>query len=88
MLTGRQVREARALLGMQRFQLAAMAKVATSLIKLAEMTDGECPLTVARTGAIQRSLEAAGIEFIDTENGPGVRLRPDEATCPPLASKA
>ena len=42
----------------------------------AELTQSETKLTRANDQAIRRTLEAAGVEFIDAEgSGPGVRLR-------------
>lgn len=45
-------------------------------IRRAELTDSVTKLTRVNDHAIRRTLEAAGIEFIDAEGGgPGVRLR-------------
>lgn len=54
MLTGRQIREARALLGMVQSLLAMRAKIITKakLIR-AEAVDDEPPITTAQANAIQ-----------------------------------
>ena len=75
-LTGRQIREARALLSLQRNVLAAKAKiVTTATITRAEAVDGEPPITTAQAAAVQLFLEGAEIEFVDEGGRPGVRLR-------------
>lgn len=77
MITGRQIRKARALLGLQRNLLASRVKIATTTtIARAESVDDEPPITVAQAAAIRATLEGAGIEFVD-DNGAesGVRLR-------------
>ena len=64
MITGRQIREARTLLGLQRNELAAVAKViTTATIVRAESVDGEPSITAAQATAIREALERAGIEF-------------------------
>jgi transcriptional regulator with XRE-family HTH domain len=77
MITGRQIREARALLGLQRNLLATRAKiVTTATIARAESVDDAAPITIAQAAAIQRALEAAGIDFIlDNDGVAGVCLR-------------
>ena len=77
MITGRQIREARALLGLRRYELAYRARtVATLTVKRAESVDDEPPITIAQAAAIKCALEAAGIEFtLDKGHVPGVRLR-------------
>ena len=77
MITGRQIREARALLGLQRNEIAAKAKfLTTATIARAETVDGEPPITIAQATAIQQAFEAAGIDFIiDNDGVAGVRLR-------------
>jgi hypothetical protein len=42
----------------------------------AELTDSETSMTAANDLAVRRSLEAAGVDFIDENGGgPGARLR-------------
>ena len=74
MLTGGQIREARALLGLTRSELAAKVKtVTTSTIARAETVDDEPPITVAQATAIERAFDQAGIEF--TPDGPQLRKK-------------
>lgn len=45
-------------------------------IRRAELVDGETSMTAANDAAVRRSLENAGVEFIEENGGgPGVRLR-------------
>ena len=76
-ITGRQIREARTLLGLQRNELAAKVKTVTTLtITRAESVDDEPPITTAQAAAIRSFFEAAGIEFVaDDDGADGVRLR-------------
>jgi hypothetical protein len=47
-----------------------------SVIRRAELSDGETSMTAANDLAVRRALEIAGVEFIDENGGgPGVRLR-------------
>ena len=72
MLTGRQIRKARALLGLQRSELAARVKtVTTATIARAETVDDEPPITVAQAAAIERTFKRAGVAF--TPDGPQLR---------------
>ena len=73
MLTGKQIREARALLGLQRSKLAEKAGVSHTILKLAEMTDGECPITLERARQIRRAIETAGIELYEEGGDAGAR---------------
>lgn len=75
-LTGHQIRKARALLGLQRNELAArMKSVTTATIARAETVDGEPPITIAQATAIRQILVAADVEF----EGVAPRLRKREA---------
>jgi transcriptional regulator with XRE-family HTH domain len=72
MITGDQVRAARRLLGWTLFQAAVRARVSESTVGKFE-TGAHRPLDL-RIIAIQRALEAAGVEF--TLSGPtGVKLK-------------
>jgi len=76
MLTGLQIRAARAALGWSAAALAEKAGVALKTIARLENVDGVPPSRSSTLTDIQRQLEAAGIEFIGTpEDGPGIRLR-------------
>ncbi len=74
MITGAQIREARALLGWSRSTLARLAKVRPTTVQRAEASDGEAAITLTHQFAIRSALEAAGIEFT-TGCEPGVTLR-------------
>ena len=74
MITGKQIREARALMGLQRSKFAERAGVPHAIVKLAEMTDGECPITVGRAHQIGRAIAAAGIELYVEGCDSGARL--------------
>jgi hypothetical protein len=75
-LTSAQIRAARALIRWSAQQLADASAVGVTTIRRAELTQSETKLTRVNDQAIRRTLEAAGVEFIDAEGGgPGVRLR-------------
>lgn len=74
MITPRQIRAARALLGWSQQQLADKAIV--SLNALARLEIGNVDSRVSTMMAIQKALIKAGIEFLDAdEKGEGVRLK-------------
>jgi transcriptional regulator with XRE-family HTH domain len=75
-LTSAQIRAARALLRWSAEDLARKSTLGVTTIRRAELTEGETSLTTANDLAVRRTLEAAGVEFIDEDGGgPGVRLR-------------
>jgi hypothetical protein len=75
-LTSAQLRAARALIRWSAQQLADASAVGVTTIRRAELTESETKLTRVNDHAIRRTLEEAGVEFIDAEGGgPGVRLR-------------
>jgi transcriptional regulator with XRE-family HTH domain len=64
---------ARVALGLGVRELAAAAKVSTDTVARFERGEGLKERTIE---ALQRTLEVAGVEFIDENGGgPGVRLR-------------
>ncbi len=79
MLYSEQLRAARALLRWEQSTVAAHARVSVETVKRLERLDGPIvAVKVATIEAIRRALEAAGIEFIDPEEGrrgPGVALK-------------
>ena len=77
MITGSQVRAAKALLRWSGSDLSEKADVSLSSIRRIEAYDGLPDSTsVKLLNAIQVALENAGIEFIGTsDDSPGVRLR-------------
>ena len=78
MLTGEQIRGARAMLRWDQAKLANESSVSLPTIKRLEKMAGEVSGNVSTVRAIQAALETAGIEFIDPNGGgPGVRLKSD-----------
>ena len=75
MISGAQIRAARALLGISATELAERARVDWSTIQRFESVDG---VSRSRSGTLRRvkeTLEAVGITFIgDPESAPGVQL--------------
>jgi hypothetical protein len=75
-LTSAQIRAARALLRWSAEDLARASALGITTIRRAELTENETSLTAANDLAVRRTLEGAGVEFIDENGGgPGVRLR-------------
>jgi hypothetical protein len=76
-LSGPQIRAARALLRWSAEDLARAAALGVNTIRRAELAEDATSLTAANQLAIRRALEAAGVVFIDEngEGGRGVRLR-------------
>lgn len=74
--TGRQLRAARALVGLTAGQLADASGVSLNTIKRAEATDGPCSMMPANLGAITQALEGHGAVLFgrDEHGGEGVRL--------------
>jgi hypothetical protein len=80
LLTGSQIRAARALLKWSAQDLAQISALGVNTVRRAEAVDGETSLTNANDLAVRRALEEAGVEFIDANGGgPGVRLRENRA---------
>lgn len=76
MLTGMQIRSARAALRLSVEQLAAMSGVSARTIKRMEVEDGVPQSNRPNIEAVFVALQAAGIEFIGTpHDAPGIRLR-------------
>lgn len=75
-ITGAQIRGARAMLGISADELAKATNLGIATIRRAESHLGIPSLTAANLAAIRSALEAAGVEFIpENGSGPGVRLR-------------
>jgi transcriptional regulator with XRE-family HTH domain len=75
-LSGPQIRAARALLRWSAAGLARASALGVNTIRRAEIADEGTALTAANELAIRRTLEAAGVVFIDENGGgSGVRLR-------------
>ena len=76
MITGSQIRMARAHLKWTLEELAKRANVGLSTVRRMESVDGPPPSTVGNLQAVQKAFEAAGIEFVPANGGgPGVRLK-------------
>jgi transcriptional regulator with XRE-family HTH domain len=77
MISGKQIRAARALLGWKQRELAAAAGLSEVSIKNAER--GVVDSRGSTLNAIQRAFDGAGVIFLDTgdtrDGGPGVRLK-------------
>jgi len=75
MLSGRQIRAARALLGISANELAKRAGIGWATIQRLEKREGLASAREATILQIRSALEAAGIEFTgDPIHSPGVRL--------------
>jgi predicted transcriptional regulator len=78
MITARQIRAARALLGWSQQQLADKAIV--SLNAVARLEKGVVDSRVSTVLAIQKALAKSGIEFLEADHkGEGVRLKSPKA---------
>ena len=73
-LRGSQIRVTRAVLGWSQQRLADEAQIGIATVQRAERAERP-PLTASNLFAIERALEAAGIEFIDDDERPGLRWR-------------
>jgi predicted transcriptional regulator len=74
MITSRQIRAARALLGWSQQQLADKAIV--SLNAVARLENGLVDSRISTVQSVQKALVKAGIEFLDADQkGEGVRLK-------------
>ena len=80
MLTGFQIRAARAGLRITAKELADRAGVSLPTIQRFETVDGVPPSRSTTLLGVKTALESAGIEFIGTpQDGPGIRLRAHNA---------
>jgi transcriptional regulator with XRE-family HTH domain len=75
LITGRQLRAARALIGWEQITLAKRSRVAIGTIRRMESFGGEIGSRTSTLSQVQATLEKAGIEFLNHDS-PGVRLRP------------
>ena len=75
-LTSGQIRAARAFLRWRAEDLARESAVGVATIRRAELAANETSMNAPNDLSIRRTLESAGVEFIDENGGgPGVRLR-------------
>ena len=77
MLTAAQLRAARALLGWSQPTLAKASGISLPTIVRMEGQQGPGRSSAANVDAVRRALETAGVLFLDGEDGPGVRLKPN-----------
>jgi transcriptional regulator with XRE-family HTH domain len=73
-ITGRQLKAARALLGWEQTDLAKKAGVAVSTIRRMESFPDEIGARTGTLSLVKKALERAGIDFLN-DGQPGVRLR-------------
>jgi DNA-binding XRE family transcriptional regulator len=85
MITGRQVRAARALLNWKQDMLAEKALVALTALKRLESERG-LPVHESTQDQVRRALETAGIVFMNSAHGKGVMLM--NVASPPPAQKS
>jgi ribosome-binding protein aMBF1 (putative translation factor) len=78
MITGRQVRAARALLNWKQEMLAEKALVALTALKRLE-SERQLQVHDGTRDQVRRVLEAAGILFVESDRGRGVMLLHDSA---------
>jgi len=75
-ITTRQIKAARALLGWSQSDLSKRSGVSEPTVARLEAIEGELGGRERTAGKIRTAIEAAGIEFIDENGGgTGVRLR-------------
>ena len=79
MITGRQLRAARVLLGIEQIELAKLAGVAIGTIRRMESFDGEIGSRTGTLSLVTRAMEKAGVEFLN-DGQPGVRMRAQKKT--------
>ncbi len=74
LLTGPQLRAARAMARMDQEALAQAAGISGNTLRRLEGMEGQLRSTIATVQGLQRVLEAAGVEFTNGD-APGVRMR-------------
>lgn len=80
-ITAAQIRSARAILRWSAANLAEHSGVSLPTIQRLESSEGVPNGRSSTLVQLQRTLEAAGIEFIGTpDDGPGIRYRPPSVT--------
>jgi len=76
-ISGGQIRAARALLGWTQRELCRKSKVAFGTIQRMEKSDGPVAARMDTVSKVVAIFEKAGIEFLNSES-PGLRLRKKE----------
>lgn len=74
LITGRQLRAARVLIGWEQTELAKRSRVAIGTIRRMESFSGEIGSRTTTLSQVQAALEKAGLRFL-YDGGPGVQLR-------------
>jgi len=74
LISGAQIRAARAFLRWSAEALAKRSRLGVATVRRAEAAEGEPPITLANADALRTVLEAAGVMFVD-ENGGGAGVR-------------
>jgi transcriptional regulator with XRE-family HTH domain len=76
-ISGEQLRAARALLRWDQRRLAASSGVSPETVKRLELTEGPVSAYTGTVEALRRALEEAGVMFVeaDAHGGAGVRFR-------------
>jgi ribosome-binding protein aMBF1 (putative translation factor) len=74
MITGGQIRAARAFLRWSADELAKQAKISAQTVRRAEREDGVPNMLANNMEAIRKALEAAGVQFTN-DNGHGVKIK-------------
>jgi transcriptional regulator with XRE-family HTH domain len=76
LVTTRQIKAARALLGWSQADLAQKSGISEPTVARLESMDGELGGRQVTAQKIRAAIEVAGVEFIDENGGgPGVRIR-------------
>jgi len=77
MISARQIRTARAILGWSQQQLADKARVARSTISRMEIENSDSEFTAAMLELVRRAFEDAGVVLLSKDGcgGEGVRMR-------------
>lgn len=76
MITGLQIRAARAALGWSATELAKRSSIAMKTVARLEQSNGIPPSHSSTLHEIKKTLEAAGVEFIGApDDAPGIRVR-------------
>ena len=73
--TGWQIREGRELIGLSKADLAEAAGIGLAMVVRAELVAHMPMLTRRDSAAIQEALQAAGVELVREDGGPGLQLR-------------
>jgi transcriptional regulator with XRE-family HTH domain len=78
MLTGEQLRAARAMLKLEQGELAELSGVSAETIKRLERLDGPLSANSMTLDGLQKALEREGVMFLPENGGlPGIRPRRD-----------